>query len=110
MHLIFIPIKIRKSIGKKDGCYGYFRVAAIDTYEEGSVTLSSGVKLPYLCLPNTIATKFIHATTLSYFYYLESTAQQDVYYAPQYIPQDFPMNSSYKRAWMIPAYHPTVTE
>ena len=47
-HLIFIPVKFRKGVGKQDGCYGYLGYNYIRSVQDQGVYLSTGDFLPNL--------------------------------------------------------------
>lgn len=68
---ILIPVKLRTSIGSKDGCYGYFRLTSIQKLTPEYILLSSGAKIPYLSSMKTIQTKMRHAKLLGYIYIQE---------------------------------------
>lgn len=65
---ILIPIKLRKSIGAKDGCYGYIRLSSIENITSNYILLSSGTKISYLSSMKTIRIKMQHAKLLGYTY------------------------------------------
>lgn len=67
-HLIFLPVKLRKSIGKQDGCFGYINAEAIASFENNSITLCTGETLPTLSPKSYIHKKQYDAKLLSYAY------------------------------------------
>lgn len=65
---VFIPVKIRTSIGKHDGCFGYILTAAITSYTDYEITLSNGQVLETLSSASYISAKLRDAKLLSYAY------------------------------------------
>lgn len=65
---IFIPVKMRRPIGRQDGAFGYIRVDAIQSYEKGLVTLTSGQTLTTYSSDSYIAHKLKDAKLLRYAY------------------------------------------
>lgn len=66
--LIFLPIKLRKAVGKQDGCYGYFNIASILDYSNYLITLCNGEIIPTLSPKKYIQKKTMHANLLEYLY------------------------------------------
>lgn len=56
-HLIFLPARIRKGVGKQDGCYGYLGYSHIRGFEDQKVFLSSGETLPVLSASSYVRRK-----------------------------------------------------
>ena len=65
-HLVLLPIKIRKGVGCKDGCYGYINLASIESFDQHDILLHSGVRIPYLSSMDTLQSKIHQATFLRY--------------------------------------------
>ena len=65
---IFIPVKMRRPIGRQDGAFGYVRVDAIQSYENGIITLTSGKTLTTYSSDTYIAHKLKDAKLLRYAY------------------------------------------
>ncbi len=67
-HLIFIPVKLRKSIGKQDGCFGYINNLAITQIDDYHLTLTHNLPLPNLSPKSYVTGKQTMAKLLSYSY------------------------------------------
>ncbi len=66
--LIFLPVKLRKGIGKQDGCFGYINHSFISSFEDNLVTLCNGETLLTLSPKAYIQKKQLDAKLLSYAY------------------------------------------
>lgn len=66
--LIFLPVKLRKGVGKQDGCFGYINSRQLVSYENHLITFSSGDTLPTLSPKSYIQKKLYDAKLLSYAY------------------------------------------
>lgn len=66
--LIFLPVKLRRSVGKQDGCFGYINHSLISSYEDNLVTLCNGELLPTLSPKSYMQKKLYDAKLLSYAY------------------------------------------
>lgn len=78
-HAIFIPVKLREAVGKKDGSYGYIRVSRIADITCDYILLGSGTKILYLSSHQTIKKKILHANLLKYKYLEELKLQRMIY-------------------------------
>ena len=78
-HIILIPVKIRESIGAKDGCYGYIRLSSIKSIRPCEILLRNGITIAHLSSPNTIKRKIRHANLLKYIYLEELQTQHNIY-------------------------------
>ena len=67
-HLIFLPVKLRKSVGKQDGCFGYVNNSAIINVEDNQITLINDLLLPTLSPKSYILGKQNAAKLLGYAY------------------------------------------
>lgn len=67
-NIIFLPVKIRKSVGKQDGCFGYVNNKSITSYDNHSINLCNGESLPTLSPKTYIQKKQYDAKLLSYAY------------------------------------------
>lgn len=67
-HLIFLPVKLRKGVGKQDGCFGYINNNLISSYDNNEITLCNGETLPTLSPKSYIHKKQCDAKLLSYAY------------------------------------------
>lgn len=56
-NLVFLPVKMRKGVGKQDGCYGYLGYSYIRGLEDQKVFLSSGETLPVLSASSYVSRK-----------------------------------------------------
>ncbi len=65
-NLVLLPVKVREPIGSKDGCYGYVNLANIKSFDQDSILLHSGVRIPYLSSYNTLNKKVRQAKFLRY--------------------------------------------
>ena len=77
---ILIPIKLRKPIGEKDSCYGYFRLNSIQNITADYILLANGNKVPYLSSLKTIHNKMHHGMLLDYIYLDEIKRYHMFYY------------------------------
>ena len=66
--LIFLPVKLRKSVGKQDGCFGYINTKHLQACENNQITLCNGEILPTLSPKSYILKKQTDAKLLSYAY------------------------------------------
>ncbi|MGL4798993.1 MAG: hypothetical protein ACRCWY_06330 [Cellulosilyticaceae bacterium] len=66
--LVFIPIKMRQAIGRTDGCFGYVLSNCILTYDDHTLTLTSGQTLTTLSTKSYVAKKQRDACLLRYAY------------------------------------------
>ena len=66
--IIFLPVKIRPSIGKQDGCFGYVNNASITSYKDNAINLCNGETLSTLSSKTYIQKKQYDAKLLSYAY------------------------------------------
>ena len=66
--IIFLPVKIRPTIGKQDGCFGYINNAFITSYEDHLVYLCNGETLSTLSSKTYLQKKQYDAKLLSYAY------------------------------------------
>lgn len=66
--LIFLPVKLRKGVGKQDGCFGYVNSKVIQAYEDNQITLCNGEILATLSPRSYIQKKITDAKLLSYAY------------------------------------------
>lgn len=82
-HAIFIPVKLREAVGKKDGSYGYIRVSSIQDITCDYILLGSGAEIPYLSSLKTIKRKIQHAKLLKYTYLEELKHQRMIYTSHQ---------------------------
>lgn len=55
--LVFVPVKMRKGVGKQDGCYGYLSYEYIRCFENQGVLLPTGEILPTLSAASYVARK-----------------------------------------------------
>lgn len=65
---VLIPVKMRKTIGKNDGCYGYVNIYSIKGVQEVKmtiITLSSGTEISCLDSPKTVTQRISRAKQLS---------------------------------------------
>ncbi len=67
-HLIFIPVKLRKSIGKQDGSFGYVNILALTSIDDYQLTLTNNLTLTTLSTKSYITRKQTTAKLLSYSY------------------------------------------
>lgn len=74
--LIFLPVKLRKSVGKQDGCFGYVNSHEIANYDDNLITLCNGEKLPTLS-PKSYMTKKQHDAKLLRYAYLDYKKQYE---------------------------------
>lgn len=65
-HLVLLPVKVREPIGSNDGCYGYVNLGNIESFDQDSILLHSGVRIPYLSSYDTLSNKIHQATFLRY--------------------------------------------
>lgn len=65
---IFLPVKLRKSVGKQDGCFGYINIKDIKSFDDYSLLLCTGEILPTLSPKSYIQKKQHDAKLLSYAY------------------------------------------
>lgn len=65
---IYIPIKFRSPLEPYEGAYGYVLISAIETFEKGSILLTSGLKLEILSTPRHIKNKLNQAVLLKIAY------------------------------------------
>lgn len=75
----FIPVKFRKAVGDKDGCYGYVRVSSIQGVTSDNIYLASNVTIPHLFTTNSIYNKINDAKLLSYIYIEERKVHDMIY-------------------------------
>lgn len=68
--IIFIPVKLRKSIGKHDGCFGFINMKAIASYDHHSILLDSGQSILTLS-PKSYIQKKLHDAKLLHYAYLD---------------------------------------
>lgn len=66
--LVFIPVKMRTPIGKRDGCYGYVLLDAITDFNKHTITLHNKQIINTLSPSTYIRDKLINAKFLSYTY------------------------------------------
>lgn len=66
--LIFLPVKLRKGVGKQDGCFGYVNSKLIQACEDNLITLCNGETLVTLSPKSYIQKKLTDAKLLSYAY------------------------------------------
>lgn len=66
--IIFLPVKLRKSIGKHDGCFGYVNHLDILSYDNHSIILCNGETLPTLSSKSYLQKKEHDAKLLRYAY------------------------------------------
>lgn len=66
----YIPVKVREVYSENDKPFGYFLVSAIADYEDFSITLTSGEKIPVLSTKAYMNMKLRDAKLLSYDYHL----------------------------------------
>lgn len=67
-NLIFLPVKLRKGVGKQDGCFGYVRHDHIRSFANKEVTLSSGEMLATLSPKAYLTKKHLDANMLRFSY------------------------------------------
>ena len=65
---IFIPIKTRQSIGKSDGCFGYFLMSTLKSFDDYTLTLTSNYTLTTLSPKIYLIKKLRDAKLLAYAY------------------------------------------
>lgn len=63
-----IPIKTRRPIGAKDGCYSYVRYQSIKSYTDDFLLLHSGIKIKYLSSTRVLEQRFRKADYLNLTY------------------------------------------
>ena len=66
--LIFIPVKIRRPIGRADGSFGYILLKSIAAFDDHTLVLSNHIELQTLSSKNYILKKQRDATLLRYAY------------------------------------------
>lgn len=66
--LIFLPVKLRKGIGKQDGCFGYVNNQYITACQNNKITLCNGETLSTLSSKAYMLKKMTDAKLLSYAY------------------------------------------
>ncbi len=66
--LIFLPVKLRKGVGKQDGCFGYINNNLISSCHNNQIILCNGEVLPTLSPKSYIQKKQYDAKLLSYAY------------------------------------------
>lgn len=66
--LIFVPVKLRKSIGRQDGCFGYVNSNHIQFLEDHQITLCHGEQLSTLSSKSYLDKKLTDAKLLRYAY------------------------------------------
>lgn len=74
--LIFLPVKLRKSVGKQDGCFGYVNSHEVANYDDNLITLCNGEKLPTLS-PKSYMIKKQHDAKLLRYAYLDYKKQYE---------------------------------
>ena len=67
-HLIFLPVKLRKGVGKQDGCFGYVNNSCILSVEDNQLILTNNNTLPTLSPKSYILHKQNTAKLLGYAY------------------------------------------
>lgn len=65
---IFIPVKMRRPIGRQDGAFGYVLLSAIRSYQNGVITFTDGTTLATYSSDAYIAHKMKDAKLLGYAY------------------------------------------
>ncbi|MBE6023246.1 MAG: hypothetical protein E7231_08445 [Cellulosilyticum sp.] len=65
---IFLPVKLRKGIGKQDGCFGYINTKDIQSYDTHSILLCNGETLSTLSPKSYVQKKQYDAKLLRYAY------------------------------------------
>lgn len=78
-HMVFIPVKMRKPIGSKDGSYGYVQLESIDDIVDGAIHLKSGRILPCMYTKQTMERKIKDAKLIQYSY-IEERKMYDIIY------------------------------
>lgn len=66
--LILLPVKLRKGIGKQDGCFGYINNRVISEARDNEILFTNGHVLPTLSSKSYIHKKQTDAKLLSYAY------------------------------------------
>ena len=66
--IIFLPVKLRKGVGKQDGCFGYINSKSIQSYDDNSILLCNGELLPTLSPKSYLQKKEYDAKLLRYAY------------------------------------------
>ena len=66
--IIFLPVKLRKGVGKQDGCFGYVNSKYLQSYDDNSILLCNGELLPTLSSKSYIQKKEYDAKLLRYAY------------------------------------------
>lgn len=66
--IIFLPVKLRRSVGKQDGCFGYINHKSLISYDNNTITLCNGDSLLTLSSKTYIQKKQYDAKLLSYAY------------------------------------------
>lgn len=67
-NLIFLPVKLRKGVGKQDGCFGYVNSSFIVAIEDNQLTLINNQTLTTLSPKSYILKKQNAAKLLGYAY------------------------------------------
>lgn len=66
--IVLVPVKMRKSIGSKDGCFGYVSLTAIDEIGDYSILLECGQRLVTLSKTGYVKDKIRDGEHLVYAY------------------------------------------
>lgn len=63
-NIIFLPVKLRRSVGKQDGCFGYVNSKDIVSYDDLQIVLCNGETLSTLSSKSYIQKKEYDARLL----------------------------------------------
>ena len=66
--VIFIPVKLRQSIGKGDGCYGYIHLNALADVQDYIIFLTNDMPIPTLSSKAYVLQKKAQGLLLKYTY------------------------------------------
>lgn len=66
--LVLVPVKFRKPIGAKDGCFGYVNLGAIDEVGDYSLSLVDGQRIATLSKASYVRSKMKDGEHLVYAY------------------------------------------
>lgn len=66
--LVFIPVKIRQTIGKQDGCFGYINLKALASIQDYNLFLINNMPIPILSTKAYVLQKQAHGNLLAYTY------------------------------------------
>ncbi len=67
-HFVFIPIKVRHTVGKSDGCFGYFHTGSLTHFDDYTITLATDFTLTTLSRKVYLTKKLRDAKLLAYAY------------------------------------------